>query len=51
MRNASFNRREENFLRYYLSSAGCLYQCMYVISIVATPTASKLWHNIPHITA
>ena len=27
-----------------------MYVCMYVFSIVATPSAMKLWHNIPHVT-
>ena len=39
------------FFRYYLSSAGCLYLCMYLCycdcSHTVQPRALKLWHNIP----
>ena len=41
--------------RYYLSLASCLYLCMYecmLFPLIHTvqPTATKLWHNIPHVT-
>ena len=42
------NHRENFFFKYYLSSAGCLYLCMYlsiyVIAIVATPFNLQLWN-------
>ena len=44
--------------RYYLSSAGCLYVCIYLSIYVCLCDCShtvqrralKLWHNIPHVT-
>ena len=32
-----FNHREKKFFRYYLSSVVCMYACMYVFVITATP--------------
>ena len=51
--NDSFPALKKKYLRYYLSSAGCLYLCMYVCycdcSHTVQPTALKLWHNIPYV--
>ena len=48
-----FNHRDF-FKRYYLSSAGCFYVCIYVClcdcSHTVQPPASKLGQNIPHET-
>ena len=46
-----------DFFRYYLSSAGCvnvcvcIYVCYCDCSHTVQPTALKLWHNTPHVTA